>query len=120
MHALRQAHSLTRWMLVWFALTLASAVASPLLGVQGGVQMVCTAGGIKLVAQNGDDAVAAGGFALDCPLCSTAHAPPPVAPSLAPVVVQPLAYRLQPIVAARIAALTAPPLPARGPPHFSS
>lgn len=116
MHALRQAHLFTRCMLVWFALTLAAAVASPLAGMQGGLELVCTSsGGMKLVSTNGDDAQAAGSLSLDCPLCSTAHAPPPALQSGA-MAVQAMAHQLQPAVVARIAALTAPPLPARGPP----
>lgn len=117
MHALRHAHHLVRWMLVWFALTLTAAVASPLAGMQGGLELVCTTGGgMKLVATNGDEASSVASLSLDCPLCSTAHAPPPAVQPLA-LLHQPLAYRLQPQVAARIAALTAPPLPARGPPY---
>lgn len=68
------------------------------------------------VATNGDEASSVASLSLDCPLCSTAHAPPPAVQPLA-LLHQPLAYRLQPQVAARIAALTAPPLPARGPPY---
>lgn len=70
----------------------------------------------ELVATNGDEASSVASLSLDCPLCSTAHAPPPAVQPLA-LLHQPLAYRLQPQVAARIAALTAPPLPARGPPY---
>ena len=78
MHALRHAHHLVRWMLVWFALTLTVAVASPLAGMQGGLELVCTTGGgMKLVATNSDGAESVGSLTLDCPLCSTAHAPPP-------------------------------------------
>lgn len=71
---------------------------------------------ILTVATNGDEASSVASLSLDCPLCSTAHAPPPAVQPLA-LLHQPLAYRLQPQVAARIAALTAPPLPARGPPY---
>lgn len=106
-------------MLACFALTLAAAIASPLAGLQGGLELVCTTGGgMKLVAPNSDDSTAAPSFMLDCPLCSTAHAPPPAQwSSVMPL--QPLAHGLQPVVVARIAALTAPPLPARGPPALS-
>ena len=79
--------------------------------------LVCTTGGgMKLVATNSDGAESVGSLTLDCSLCSTAHAPPPATQPLA-LLPQPLAYRLKPQVAARIAALPAPPLPARGPPH---
>jgi hypothetical protein len=52
---------------------------------------------------------------MDCPLCAPMAAPPPAA-GMAVEPAQPLAYALQGIPAAHIAARTAAPLPARGPP----
>jgi hypothetical protein len=56
---------------------------------------------------------------MDCPLCATSSAPPPPVLRLSAEPAQPLAHVLQSIPAAHIAALTAAPLPARGPPAFS-
>ena len=55
---------------------------------------------------------------LDCSLCATGYAPPPIVQwHVEPV--QPLAHVLQSIPAAHIASLTAAPPPGRGPPAFS-
>jgi hypothetical protein len=54
---------------------------------------------------------------LDCPLCASIAAPPPALRTdleFIPV----LGRAVQPIPAARIAALTQAPPPARGPPHL--
>ena len=112
----RRLDQLARLVLVWFVVSLGVAVASPLVKPQD-VQMVCTSAGIMKMLVQGDD----GGFTeasphtLDCPLCTTASAPPPV-PSTTAEPVFALGYALQPIPAAHIAARTAAPLPARGPP----
>ena len=118
MQTLRNAPFLARLMLAWFALYLGAAVASPMVAPQG-FEVVCTAVGMaKLIVHgDGDGGVAAADDAsMDCPLCVPGGAPP--LPGLAPKVqpAQPLAYATWPIPAARIAALTAAPLPARGPP----
>lgn len=114
----RNAHLLTRFVLVWFALFIGASVASPLVKPQA-AEMVCSAmGGMKMVVGDdaGDGPAASGG--LDCPLCTHVSAPPP------PVVtgferVSGLAQALRPIPAAHIAWLTGSPLPPRGPPAFS-
>ncbi|WP_198971948.1 DUF2946 family protein [Xylophilus sp. ASV27] len=117
MHALRQLRHLTRFLLVWFALYLGAAAASPLVAPQS-FDVICSgAGMVKLVLKTADGGVhEAKASAMDCPLCAPGGAPP--APSTHGVAapVQPLAYVLRAIPAARIAALTAAPLPARGPP----
>jgi len=120
MHFLRTSHLITRFALVWFALFVCVAAASPLVNPQS-MEMVCSGSGVmKLVIQGqSDDGVGvASGHALDCSLCGTVGAPPPISLSL-PALPQPLAYALQSIPQARIAALTGAPLPARGPPTFS-
>ncbi len=112
MNRLRNAMQLTRFVLVWFALSVGVAIASPLVSPKG-VDMVCSsAGAMKLVVQ-GDDEVA--NLTLDCPLCTAMSAPPP-AFNTTFTQPSPLAHVLQPIAAARMAAITAPPLPSRGPP----
>ena len=115
MQHLRDAHYLARWVLVWFALTISVAIASPIVQPQG-LQLVCAGqGGMKLLVSGDDGSSPATGHTLHCPLCVGIGAPPPVAVvKFYPV--QPLAYVLQGIAAAHIAAATAAPLPARGPP----
>ncbi len=106
---------IARLVLVWFALFIGVAIASPILNPTE-TQMVCSsAGGMKMVPSGEEGAEAKLTANMDCPLC-------------APVVVplqsgsttfdhaSPLAHSLHPVAAALIAALTAPPLPSRGPP----
>lgn len=119
MQTLRHAHLLARFVLVWFALSIGVAIASPIVKPQG-MDVICTGMGMmKLQAAQPDDGSPdLSALTLDCPLCSHVNAPPPlVRLTLEPA--QPLAHVLQRIPAARIASLTAAPLPARGPPVFS-
>ena len=109
---------IARLVLVWFALFIGVAIASPILDPTE-TQMVCSsAGGMKLVASGEEGANAKLTANMDCPLC-------------APVVIlidscafglekpSPLLHLLHPAAAALIASLTAPPLPSRGPPIIS-
>ena len=113
MQALRNAPFLVRLVLAWFALSIGVAVASPVVK-PAGLGLICSGGGIVLVA--GDDGgTAPTGHTLECPLCVGLGAPPPAAFS-GIVHLLPLARAVQSIPSARIAALTAAPLPARGPP----
>ncbi|WP_205959672.1 DUF2946 family protein [Ramlibacter humi] len=117
MQRLRHARFLARLVLAWFALSLGVAIASPLVQPKA-MQLVCSGAAMKVVFQDGgDDGQAPTTHKLDCPLCAAASAPPPVMEP-APVV-QPLGRAVQSIPAAETAALTAAPLPARGPPSFS-
>ena len=114
MQTLRRARLLARFVLVWFALAIGVAIASPLVKPQA-MELVCSgAGDIKLVKTGGGDQDVPS-HTLDCPLCATASAPPPLARQTAEPA-QPLAHVLHSIPAAHIAARTAAPLPARGPP----
>lgn len=117
MEKLRRAHRLVQLMLAWFALSLGVAAASPLVSPKA-MEMVCSAtGAMTLLVMTDDGLKEVVSVPQDCPLCVNGGAPPPVASStLEPF--QPLAHVLQPIPAAHIAALTAAPLPARGPPVF--
>lgn len=113
MQTLRRAHHLARFVLVWFALSIGVAIASPLVKPQA-LELVCSgAGAIKLVKTDGDAKVS--GHTLDCPLCAAVGAPPP-AHLAQPVQARPLGHALLPLVSAHIAGRTAAPLPARGPP----
>ncbi len=107
-----------RFVLLWFALSLGVAIASPLIKPQA-MELICTsAGAAKLLVKTDEGVKEVSGHTLDCPLCATLSAPPPVAHQSAESA-QPLGYVLQSIPAAHVAARTAAPLPARGPPHFS-
>ena len=117
MEHLRHALHLTRLVLVWFALSVGVAIASPVVNPHS-MDLVCTStGSMKLVVQ-GDEDVAGATHTLDCPLCAAMSAPPPALNTLL-TQPSPLAHALQSLVAAHIAAITAPPLPSRGPPQNS-
>lgn len=115
MELLRATRMITRLVLVWFALALGAAIASPLVKPQA-MQLVCASGGaLKLLVTGDDGGEAASSHTLDCPLCATPAAPPPTLARQVPPP-HPLAHVLRAIPAARMAALTRSPLPARGPP----
>jgi len=95
LQSLRNAHRLTRFVLVWFALFVGAAVASPLVKPEA-VQLVC---------------------ALDCPACLPLIAPP-AADVLAQLPTGHLSHVLQALPAARLASLLDQPWQARAPPIF--
>ncbi|MGA0570412.1 DUF2946 family protein [Variovorax sp. VNK109] len=119
MHRLRMSLGLARLVLAWFALTVAAAIASPVVHPQQ-MQLVCSDGGkVKLVVVGDDNGgkVKMGHHALDCPAClavtlPTHYAPPSFQASA------PQTGVLAPFVEARLALLVGAPLPARGPPKF--
>lgn len=119
LQSLRNAPWLAKLALLWFALTLGAAVASPLVNPQTELVICTGAGMLKVVlADDGSVTPAAtpdSGDTLFCPLCLLAGAPPPVVLN-AVASPQPLAHALQRIPAAIIAARTAAPPPARAPP----
>jgi hypothetical protein len=120
LQSLRNAHSLTRHVLVWFAVFVGVAVASPLVKPEA-VQLVCSAiGGLKLVqtdAAGDESSGAALHTALDCPACLPLIAPP-AADVLAPLPTGNLSHVLQLLPAARLASLLGHPWQARAPPIF--
>ncbi len=124
MQSLREAHLVARLVLVWFALYLGAAVASPVVAPQG-YELVCSSVGmVKLIvaddsAGGAGDAGSGTHSAMDCPLCAPGGVPPSPAMTVRVAPAQPLAYATWPIPAARIAVATAAPLPARGPPPGS-
>jgi len=119
LHTLRNAPWLARLALLWFAMTLGVAVASPMVNPQAEL-VICTGTGMLKVVLADDGSVSTAASsdsanALFCPLCLVGSAPPPfVLNTLAAP--QPLSHVLQSIPAAIIAALTAGPPPARAPP----
>jgi predicted secreted protein len=115
MQSLRRAHLLARLVLVWFALTLGVAIASPMVNPQS-TQLICTGSGVmKVIVTTADGTQEVASQSMDCPLCTSMGAPLPVA-HLVSEPVLPLSYAVQAIPAAIIAKLTAAPPPARGPP----
>ena len=116
MQHLRNAHLLARYVLVWFALSIGVAIASPLVKPQS-VQLVCSAsGGVKIIVDGGDEDTGALRNTLDCPLCAAVGAPPPQTflPVSAPATG--LGYALPTAVDAPQPRLAAAPFPPRGPP----
>ena len=77
MQTLRNARQIARLVLVWFALSIGVAIASPLVE-QHDILQLCSA--VAHVAANGspDSPVPAGHSTLDCPLCAGISAPPPL------------------------------------------
>lgn len=115
MQTLRRAPFLVHLVLAWFVLSLGVAIASPIVKPQA-TELVCAAGGaMKLIVKSDDGSKEAKNHTLDCPLCTTLSAPPPVARAQAEAP-QALGHALRPVPAAHIAARTAAPPPARGPP----
>ena len=106
---------IARLVLVWIALFIGVAIASPILNPTE-TQMVCSsAGGMKMVA-SGEEGVDAKLTAnMDCPLCAPVDVPLHSC-NISFDHASPLAHSLHPVAAALIAAHTAPPLPSRGPP----
>lgn len=114
MQKLRNAHLLASWLLVWFALFIGSAVASPWFG-NGKLELVCSSAGGAKLAVDGElvgDSVNSG---LDCPLC-VPSAPPLPGHAFEAAPPSDLAHALRPIRVALLKWLTGSPLPARGPP----
>ena len=116
MQALRHLTFISRLVLAWFVLSLGVAVASPIVKPQD-ILLVCTgSGAMKVLVQSDDGGTTElASSSMDCPLCAPMGAPPTVARAVVEPA-QPLAYALQCIPSAHIAARTAAPLPARGPP----
>lgn len=118
-HRLRRANLLVIAVLFLYGLTLSVAMAAPMVDGKGS-SMVCTSTGIKFVNESGKiiDGKATT-HTLECSLC----VPTAIAPELPVFDVCPpvhaLSYATQSIPAARLAALVAAPLPARGPPLFN-
>jgi predicted short-subunit dehydrogenase-like oxidoreductase (DUF2520 family) len=119
MHRLRNARTLARLVLVWFALAVGAAVASPLIKPQS-VALVCSGAGVLKILAAGDDAGAAlpGAGLLDCPLCLHTSAPPPAATLTAGVLSATAGAMVTPVVQS-FAVRHAGPAPGRGPPEHS-
>ncbi len=114
----RKAHTIARFMLVWFALSIGVAIAAPLVQPQG-MQLVCSGSGAsKLVVGDADAQDSAVLQVLHCPLCAGIGAPPPL-DILAFTNAPPLGYALPVQDRAQLAPVATAPPPARGPPAQS-
>ena len=77
MHPLRQVHLIARVVLVWFALSVGVAIASPLVKPQA-MELICSASGVlKLLIKSDQGSEVVSLHTLDCSLCATGYAPPP-------------------------------------------
>jgi hypothetical protein len=117
LQTLRRATALARWVMLGFVLSLGVAIASPIVNPQA-TQLICSGTGVmKVIVTSADGSTEVTNQSMDCPLCVSIFAPPPVLKmSFEPA--QPLSYALRPIPAATIAKRTAAPPPSRGPPRF--
>ena len=117
LQTLRRATALARWVLLGFVLSLGVATASPIVNPQA-TQLICSAsGGMKIIVTTADGSSEVASQSMDCPLCVSIIAPPPVLKTSFEST-QAVSYALQPIPAATLSKRTAAPLPARGPPEF--
>lgn len=118
LHTLRNTPWLARLALLWFAMTLGVAVASPMVSPQEEM-MICSAAGMYKLVINEDGSVGtSASTGMHCPLCVAGGDAPPSFSQGVIATPAPLGRVLQSIPAARIAALTAAPPPSRGPPAF--
>ena len=114
-HMLRSSRWLPRAALLWFALTLCAAVASPVLHPQG-EQVICSGMGMQKVLINEDGTTTTSAVSgISCPLCLVGGAPP-VASTPFMAAVQIHGNMLPSAPAPHIASFTATQPPARGPP----
>jgi hypothetical protein len=120
LHTLRNAPWLAKLALLWFALTLGAAVASPMVQPQQEL-VICTGAGMLKVVLADDGTVTTAdasdtGDALFCPLCLAGGAPvAAVVKAIDPARSTGLVRAGTPT--AHIATVSAAPLPARGPPQ---
>ncbi len=118
MESLRRARHLARLVLAWFVFALGAAAASPLVHPQA-IELVCSSGGqIKAMVLTDEGAVELGVSHLDCPLCLSASAPPPL-PFVALHPFRLPARAWTPVAAAPLPLTAALPWQARAPPPFS-
>jgi len=107
---------LARVVLAWFVLFIGAGMASPWVKPVD-LQLVCSAAGETKLVSLDDDANAGAhvGHLLDCPACMPSALPGPDLSLSAPRSL-PIPFVLTALEEARITAITAAPLPARGPP----
>ena len=106
-----------KWVVLWFALSIGAAMASPIVAPKS-MELICSgSGAMKLLVKsaNTDGAGDSSAMGMDCSLCASFFAAP--ASEQRPLIfLSPLASATAPVTAAYIAWVTRAPLPARGPP----
>jgi hypothetical protein len=119
MQTLRNAHLIARFVLVWFALSIGVAIASPMVNPQG-LQLVCSgSGSMKVISTDaGGKTTPVSSHTLDCPLCASISAPPPLE-TIGFRAAVPLGYSAPVQDTGSFTPVLATPPPARGPPSFS-
>ncbi len=118
MQTLRNAQLIARFVLVWFALSIGVAVASPMVHPEG-MQLVCSGAGAMKVVVNGDDGPQSSiSHTLDCPLCASISVPPTTEiVSLSHAA--PRTFGTPEAAEKHFLFVSAAPPPARGPPALS-
>ena len=118
MQTLRHAQLLARFVLVWFALSIGVAIASPIVKPQAMEQICSASGAMKLLLKSDEGSEVVSLHTLDCSLCATGYAPAPIVQwNVGPA--QALAHVTPGILAVKPPFRTAAPPPGRGPPAFS-
>jgi hypothetical protein len=116
LHSLRHCPFFARLALLWFAVSLGVAIASPMVNPQA-MTLVCNAGGgVKLVLTD-EGSTDAAQHTLACPLCASTSAPPLV-PSVLLESQQALGQILHSIAIVRLATAIDLSPPSRGPPSL--
>ena len=116
LQTLRNTPWLARLALLWFALMLGAAVASPLLNPQNDL-LICTSAGMVKVKLHADGSLSTElGSQVQCPLCVVGDAAAPAMARVPPEPILALAEVLPCKVAVHVATSTAAPPPSRGPP----
>jgi hypothetical protein len=116
-YTLRSSPWLARLALLWFALTLGVAVASPVVHPQAEL-VICSGVGMQKVVLNDDGSATTSSVSgMSCPLCLVGGAPP-LTTTLTVAPAHALGHVLQSAPASHVTALTAAPPPARGPPQI--
>jgi hypothetical protein len=119
MQTLRNAHLIARFVLVWFALSLGVAIATPMVNPQG-LQLVCSGSGtMKVISSDANGKTTpVSSHTLECPLCASISAPPPLE-IIGFSAAAPLAYALVAPDTGGFTPVMATPPPARGPPSLA-
>jgi len=108
-----------RWFLLWFALSMVAAIASPVVHPQA-MELVCSdAAAVKVIVYTQDGAQEMGAGQMDCPLCAMVGAPPPAPQAGVLPAFQVPRHAPRHLRVGRVALVAAAPLPARGPPVLS-
>ena len=116
LQTLRNTPWLAKCALLWLALTLGVAVASPMVDPQEELVICTTAGMLKIKIHADGSLSSESSSEAACPLCVVGSALPLAFASALPEPVQALAHVLPGIPAAHIAVATAAPPPSRAPP----